>query len=192
MAGPQSAAQGRRLCQGARLRQAVHRAGQPASLLNHACRYGNRGCIPECVYIAAANSQYFAAAMGQLPRQFTCNKGLHMRPVAAVSHPCGARDRRHRRCPVDGSSQVRASAGCMACLLHVFFCWYLQMCTSSDNLCPNRCRGFMESFFPCDTCSKHFGSMAAEDDARLVQSPDDALLWSWRAHNRVRAQQGAC
>jgi Erv1 / Alr family len=50
----------------------------------------------------------------------------------------------------------------------------------------------MESFFPCDTCSKHFGSMAAEDDARVVQSPDDALLWSWSAHNRVSAQQGAC
>lgn len=43
----------------------------------------------------------------------------------------------------------------------------------------------MENFFPCDDCSRHFGTMAAEADALLVQSPDDALLWSWRAHNRV-------
>lgn len=43
----------------------------------------------------------------------------------------------------------------------------------------------MQNFFPCDDCSGHFAAMAAEDDAVLVQSPDDALLWSWRAHNRV-------
>ena len=49
----------------------------------------------------------------------------------------------------------------------------------------------MESFFPCETCSKHFAGMAVEDDARLVQSPDEALLWSWSAHNRVSTQHGA-
>lgn len=50
----------------------------------------------------------------------------------------------------------------------------------------------MENFFPCDDCSRHFGGMAAEDDARVVQTPDDALLWSWRAHNRVRFAHATC
>ena len=44
----------------------------------------------------------------------------------------------------------------------------------------------MDQFFPCDECSRHFVAMASEDDALVIRSPDNALLWSWRAHNRVR------
>ena len=46
-------------------------------------------------------------------------------------------------------------------------------------------RGFMRHFFQCSDCSKHFASMAAEPEALTVSTPADALLWSWRAHNRV-------
>ena len=47
-------------------------------------------------------------------------------------------------------------------------------------------RGFMRQFFQCSDCSKHFAGMAAELEALAVATPADALLWSWRAHNRVR------
>ncbi len=53
-------------------------------------------------------------------------------------------------------------------------------------------RGFMRQFFQCADCSEHFAGMAAEPEALAVSTPSDALLWSWRAHNRVRRLAFAC
>ena len=45
----------------------------------------------------------------------------------------------------------------------------------------------MEHFFRCTECSQHFGAMAAEEGAAGVATARAALIWSWRAHNIVRA-----
>ena len=44
--------------------------------------------------------------------------------------------------------------------------------------------GWITRFFPCDECRSHFLEMI-DDDGESVQGASDALLWSWRAHNRV-------
>lgn len=49
-------------------------------------------------------------------------------------------------------------------------------------------KGFMAHFFPCEDCSHHFVTMASETDAMVVETADEALLWSWRSHNRVNAR----
>ena len=49
------------------------------------------------------------------------------------------------------------------------------------------CRQYVEHFFQCTECSQHFGAMAAEESAAAVASTRSALVWSWRAHNIVRA-----
>ena len=46
-------------------------------------------------------------------------------------------------------------------------------------------RGFMRTYFQCSDCSRHFEDMASQTDALAVGTPQQALLWSWRAHNRV-------
>jgi len=46
-------------------------------------------------------------------------------------------------------------------------------------------KGFMGNFFPCQDCSQHFVGLASEDEAARVRTADEALLWSWRAHNKV-------
>lgn len=45
-------------------------------------------------------------------------------------------------------------------------------------------RDYVANFFTCRECSSHFGEMAAgmEDDLRVAK---DAVLWLWKAHNRV-------
>lgn len=47
-------------------------------------------------------------------------------------------------------------------------------------------RGFMAVYFQCSDCRQHFAVMAGEADALAVSSPQQALLWAWTAHNRVR------
>lgn len=60
------------------------------------------------------------------------------------------------------------------------------------------CRGFVEHFFQCSDCSKHFVAMASEPAALGVTSRKDAVLWLWRSHNRVslrpkaKARLGVC
>lgn len=49
-------------------------------------------------------------------------------------------------------------------------------------------RGFVEHFFQCSDCAKHFVGMATEKSALTVQSRREAVLWMWQAHNRVGAQ----
>ncbi len=48
-------------------------------------------------------------------------------------------------------------------------------------------RQYVEHFFQCTECSQHFGAMAAEESAAAVATSRAALVWSWRAHNIVRA-----
>jgi len=46
---------------------------------------------------------------------------------------------------------------------------------------------YVRDFFGCRDCARHFLSMAEEGEAirRDVATADDAVLWLWRAHNRV-------
>ena len=48
-------------------------------------------------------------------------------------------------------------------------------------------RGYVRHFFGCDTCRAHFLSLteAADDPLDAATSADSAVLWLWRAHNRV-------
>lgn len=47
-----------------------------------------------------------------------------------------------------------------------------------------RIRGYVKSFFSCLECSKHFYSMSKNVEHE-VHSHDEAILWLWRAHNKV-------
>lgn len=45
--------------------------------------------------------------------------------------------------------------------------------------------GYVQFFFGCSECSQHFQSMAAEHNIWNVSSKDDAVIWLWKAHNKV-------
>lgn len=47
-----------------------------------------------------------------------------------------------------------------------------------------RIRGYVKSFFSCLECSKHFTEMS-KNVQNEVHSHDEAILWLWRAHNKV-------
>lgn len=47
--------------------------------------------------------------------------------------------------------------------------------------------GFIENFFSCTACSKHFQQVAKADRLFDVGTKDEAILWLWRAHNTVNA-----
>jgi len=51
-------------------------------------------------------------------------------------------------------------------------------------------RGWVRHFFTCSECAAHFESMASAETggSAAVKSADEALLWAWRAHNRVNAR----
>lgn len=48
-------------------------------------------------------------------------------------------------------------------------------------------KGFIKNFFGCSYCANHFVSMAEDesDPIERVSSPKEAVLWLWRAHNKV-------
>lgn len=48
-------------------------------------------------------------------------------------------------------------------------------------------RSYVAHFFSCRECASHFASMAKNIEAE-VQTSHDAVLWLWRAHNRVNAR----
>ena len=50
--------------------------------------------------------------------------------------------------------------------------------------------GWIEHFFPCDDCRSHFLDMAKEA-GDSVRTKRDAVLFAWRAHNRVNARLAA-
>lgn len=43
----------------------------------------------------------------------------------------------------------------------------------------------MQHYFQCSDCAKHFMEMASEKAALAVTTRQDAVLWSWRAHNEA-------
>jgi len=47
---------------------------------------------------------------------------------------------------------------------------------------------FVKSFFKCADCSEHFSSMWEEDEGAAVKTKAQAVLWLWRAHNKVSAR----
>lgn len=48
-------------------------------------------------------------------------------------------------------------------------------------------KGFIKYFFGCSYCASHFVNMAEDesDPIEKVSSPKEAVLWLWRAHNKV-------
>lgn len=46
-------------------------------------------------------------------------------------------------------------------------------------------RGFVKHYFQCTACAEHFGAMTGQDSALRVATRRDAVMWAWRAHNRV-------
>ncbi|XP_074858856.1 sulfhydryl oxidase 1 [Carettochelys insculpta] len=48
-------------------------------------------------------------------------------------------------------------------------------------------RKYIQSFFGCRECARHFEAMAAESMAR-VRSVEEAALWLWSRHNQVNAR----
>lgn len=46
-------------------------------------------------------------------------------------------------------------------------------------------RGFVQHFFQCGDCAKHFLEYAGKSDARDVDTKRDGVLWLWRTHNLV-------
>lgn len=61
---------------------------------------------------------------------------------------------------------------------------------ADDKSAPRALRavqGYVRHFFGCDECRRHFVAMAASADDPLegARSADGAVLWLWRAHNRV-------
>eukprot|EP00850_Spirogloea_muscicola_P018853 SM000177S03186 [mRNA] locus=s177:170813:175590:+ [translate_table: standard] len=46
-------------------------------------------------------------------------------------------------------------------------------------------RGFIDKFFGCATCRAHFLEMADREEAKVVTSRRDAVVWLWAAHNEV-------
>ena len=53
-----------------------------------------------------------------------------------------------------------------------------------------RVKGFIEHFFACDVCRTHFLQMTQEAAFREAQTPRQAVLWLWRAHNIVNDRLG--
>ena len=53
-------------------------------------------------------------------------------------------------------------------------------------------KGFVEHFFGCQECARHFLQMSEDGKAieREVKSADDAVLWLWKAHNVVNKRLG--
>lgn len=49
-------------------------------------------------------------------------------------------------------------------------------------------KGFIKHFFQCAECASHFLRMAADGDALHVATKRDAILWAWRAHNKVSSR----
>ena len=51
-------------------------------------------------------------------------------------------------------------------------------------------KGFVEHFFGCQECARHFLQMAENGEAieREVKNADDAILWLWKAHNVVNTR----
>ncbi|CAB4028752.1 sulfhydryl oxidase 1-like [Paramuricea clavata] len=47
-----------------------------------------------------------------------------------------------------------------------------------------RIRGYVKSFFSCLECSKHFYNMSKNVE-KEVHTHNEAILWLWRAHNKV-------
>lgn len=45
-------------------------------------------------------------------------------------------------------------------------------------------------FFKCGPCAEHFAAMLDAQDAKDVVSKRDAVLWLWRAHNKVNTRIG--
>ena len=45
--------------------------------------------------------------------------------------------------------------------------------------------GFVKYFFTCTECSQHFQQMYIDDKGADVQFNTDAVLWLWKAHNKV-------
>jgi hypothetical protein len=45
--------------------------------------------------------------------------------------------------------------------------------------------GFVRNFFGCDYCRRHFDQMARDDGLLDVRNKTEAVLWLWRAHNKV-------
>jgi thiol oxidase len=50
---------------------------------------------------------------------------------------------------------------------------------------------YVKHFFQCSECAAHFTDMASGADAAAVATRSDAVLWAWRAHNRVNARLAA-
>ncbi|KAM6954532.1 sulfhydryl oxidase 2 [Aplochiton taeniatus] len=48
-------------------------------------------------------------------------------------------------------------------------------------------RRYIGTFFGCQECGRHFEEMAAESLPQ-VKTPDQAVLWLWRNHNRVNSR----
>ena len=46
-------------------------------------------------------------------------------------------------------------------------------------------RGFVQHFFQCGDCAKHFLEYANKSDARSIDSKRDGVLWLWKTHNLV-------
>lgn len=49
-------------------------------------------------------------------------------------------------------------------------------------------RGYVQHFFQCSDCARHFTEMASEKAAVAVRTRRQAVLWAWRAHNEVLRQ----
>ena len=51
-------------------------------------------------------------------------------------------------------------------------------------------KGFVEHFFGCQECARHFLQMSENGKAieREVRNGDDAILWLWKAHNVVNTR----
>lgn len=54
-------------------------------------------------------------------------------------------------------------------------------------------RAWVRRFFSCAECAAHFEAMASSEAVGVsgVATADDAVLWAWRAHNRVNARLSA-
>ncbi|KAH0554373.1 sulfhydryl oxidase 2-like [Cotesia glomerata] len=48
--------------------------------------------------------------------------------------------------------------------------------------------GYIKNFFGCSDCADHFTSMAEEYKLFDVKTPNDAVLWLWKAHNKVNSR----
>ncbi len=62
--------------------------------------------------------------------------------------------------------------------------------TDKANTVLSAMKSFVEHFFGCRECARHFLQMAENGSAidREVHSVEDALLWLWKAHNKVNVR----